>query len=70
MNTHVSPLLQPSLSEQNVPAAVSAATAAPATATVIKLLQHIEGGSVRLCLPNGQSTILGSGGARQPDGDQ
>lgn len=64
MNTHVSPLLQPSLSEQNVPAAVSAATAAPATATVIKLLQHIEGGSVRLCLPNGQSTILGSGPER------
>ncbi|MCF8198102.1 MAG: cyclopropane-fatty-acyl-phospholipid synthase family protein [Sulfuritalea sp.] len=34
---------------------------APATRTVIELLQHIEGGSLRLCLPGGQAVQLGSG---------
>ena len=37
---------------------------APATRTVIKLLQHIEGGSLRLCLPDGQTMHLGQGPER------
>ena len=58
MNTLVSSLL-PSLSR---PAA--AASCLPATRTAIELLQHIEGGSLRLCLPDGQTVSLGQGPER------
>ncbi len=37
---------------------------APATRTAIDLLQHIEGGSLRLCLPGGQTVHLGRGPQR------
>jgi cyclopropane-fatty-acyl-phospholipid synthase len=39
-------------------------TLAPATRTAIKLLQNIEGGSLRLCLPDGQNIMLGHGAER------
>jgi len=40
------------------------ATLAPATRTAIKLLQNIEGGSLRLVLPDGQHIMLGHGAER------
>jgi hypothetical protein len=39
-------------------------TLAPATRTAIKLLQNIEGGSLRLVLPDGQHIMLGHGAER------
>jgi cyclopropane-fatty-acyl-phospholipid synthase len=40
------------------------AALAPATRTAIKLLQNIEGGSLRLLLPDGQNMMLGHGAER------
>ncbi|MBN8475394.1 cyclopropane-fatty-acyl-phospholipid synthase family protein [Sulfuritalea sp.] len=60
MNTLVSNSLP--LSRQR-PAAVPSALA-PATRTAIKLLQNIEGGSLRLILPDGQHIMLGHGAER------
>ena len=40
------------------------ATLAPATRTAIKLLQTIEGGNLRLVLPDGQNIMLGHGAER------
>ena len=45
-------------------AAASPATPAAATRIAVKLLQHIEGGSLRLCLPDGQTLRLGQGKER------
>lgn len=44
--------------------AASPSTLAAATRTAIKLLQHVEGGSLRLCLPDGQILHLGQGKER------
>jgi cyclopropane-fatty-acyl-phospholipid synthase len=44
--------------------AAAPSSAAPATRTAIKLLQNIEGGSLRLVLPDGQSLHLGHGPER------
>ncbi len=60
MNTLVSSFLPAPLR----PAAASLASSLPATRTVIDLLQHLEGGSLRLCLPNGQTVHLGQGSER------
>ena len=60
MNTLVSNSLP--LSRQR-PVAVPS-TLAPATRTAIKLLQNIEGGSLRLVLPDGQHIMLGHGAER------
>jgi cyclopropane-fatty-acyl-phospholipid synthase len=60
MNTLVSNSLP--LSRQR-PAALPS-TVAPATRTAIKLLQNIEGGSLRLVLPDGQTLHLGHGPER------
>ena len=46
------------------PTAAAPAALAPATRTAIDLLQHIEGGSLRLCLPAGQTLHLGQGPER------
>jgi cyclopropane-fatty-acyl-phospholipid synthase len=42
----------------------TAAPLAPATRTAIDLLRHIEGGSLRLCLPDGETLHLGQGPER------
>ena len=57
MNTLVSTSLP--LSRQRTAALPS--TLAPATRTAIKLLQNMEGGSLRLLLPDGQNIMLGHG---------
>jgi cyclopropane-fatty-acyl-phospholipid synthase len=44
--------------------AAAPSSAAPATRTAIKLLQNIEGGSLRLVLPDGQALHLGHGPER------
>ena len=44
--------------------AAAPSSAAPATRTAIKLLQNIEGGSLRLILPDGQHIMLGHGAER------
>jgi cyclopropane-fatty-acyl-phospholipid synthase len=60
MNTLVSTSLP--LPRQRTAAVPS--TLAPATRTAIKLLQDIEGGSLRLVLPDGQHILLGHGAER------
>ena len=60
MNALVSTLL-PSLRR---PSPAAPAVLAPATRTALDLLQQIEGGSLRLCLPGGQSLHLGQGPER------
>jgi cyclopropane-fatty-acyl-phospholipid synthase len=60
MNTLASTPL--SLRRHHVPAAMP--VLAPATRTVIDLLQSIEGGSLRLVLPGGQNLTLGHGAER------
>lgn len=60
MNTLVSnSLAQPRQHKAALPSSL-----APATRTVVDLLQHIEGGSLRLCLPGGQTVPLGHGPER------
>ena len=59
MNTHVSHLVS-TPSTHKLSASVPLARA---TQTAIKLLQHIEGGSLRLQLPDGQTMMLGQGPA-------
>lgn len=60
MNTHVSHLVSTS-SARKVSTSLPLARA---TQTAINLLQHIEGGSLRLQLPDGQSMPLGQGPER------
>jgi cyclopropane-fatty-acyl-phospholipid synthase len=60
MNTLVSALL-PSAAR---PTANSSSALAPATRTALKLLEHLEGGSLRLHLPAGQTLHLGHGPER------
>jgi len=57
-------LVSASLPAAQRPCAASPGSLAPATRTAIKLLQHIEGGSLRLCLPDGQTLQLGHGPQR------
>ncbi len=57
MNTHVSHLVS-TPSTRKLSASMPLARA---TQTAIKLLQHIEGGSLRLQLPDGQTMTLGQG---------
>ncbi len=59
MNTLVANFLPSASRSTTAPAPL-----APATRTAIELLQHIEGGSLRLCLPNGVSLQLGAGAER------
>ena len=55
MNT----LVSNSLPLPRQPKAAVPSSLAPATRTAIKLLQNIEGGSLRLLLPDGQNIMLG-----------
>jgi cyclopropane-fatty-acyl-phospholipid synthase len=59
MNTLVSNSLPLSRQRATAPSSL-----APATRTAIKLLQNMEGGSLRLLLPDGQTLMLGHGTER------
>jgi cyclopropane-fatty-acyl-phospholipid synthase len=60
MNTLVSSFLPASLRTADA----ASTSRLPATRTAIDLLQHIEGGSLRLCLPDDQTIHLGHGPER------
>ena len=60
MNTLVSTFLPAA----RHPSSAEHSALAPATRTAVKLLQRIEGGSLRLCLPDGQTLHLGHGPER------